>query len=147
MGLFGFGKKKKEAPTPKDRGSDRSVGEEKPKPEETAREKIAIPAAPVVKLPKGEDAHSYQIILRPIITEKGGLLEEYGQYLFKVAKDANKVEIKKAIEKLYKVRVDKVNVASVPSKFRRVGEHEGKKPGFKKAIVTLKEGEKIEIAK
>ncbi len=123
-------------------------------PVETAREavpagegEITTPAAPAVKLPKGEDAHSYQIILKPIITEKGGLLEGYGQYLFRVAKDANKVEIKKAVEKLYKVRVDRVNVASVPSKFRRVGEHEGNKPGFKKAIVTLKKGDKIEIAK
>ena len=139
MGLFS--RKKKE--------------EEKPKPEETAslaesrraEEEVATPAAPAVKLPKGEDAHSYQIILRPLITEKGGLLERYGQYLFKVAKDANKIEIKRAVEKLYKVRVDKVNVASVPSKFRRVGEHEGRKPGFKKAIVTLKKGDKIEIAK
>jgi large subunit ribosomal protein L23 len=138
MGLFS--RKKKE--------------EEKPKPEETAKEavptgegEIATPAGPVVKLPKGEDAHSYQIILRPIITEKGGLLEGYGQYLFKVTKNANKVEIKKAVEKLYKVKVNKVNVISVPSKFRRVGEHEGRKPGFKKAIVTLKKGDKIEIAK
>ena len=120
--------------------------EEKPKSAETAGDKIEV-AVPAMKLPKGEDAHSYQIILKPIITEKGGLLERYDQYLFKVAKDANKVEIKKAIEKLYKVRVAKVNVASVPSKFRRVGEHEGKKPGFKKAIVTLKKGDKIEIAK
>lgn len=143
MGLFS--RKKKE--------------EEKPKPEETAslaksesrraKEEIAPPAdrPPAVKLPKGEDAYSYQIILKPLITEKGGLLEGYGQYFFKVAKNANKVEIKKAVEKLYKVRVDRVNVISVPSKFRRVGEHEGKKPGFKKAIVTLKKGDKIEIAK
>lgn len=146
MGLFS--RKKKE--------------EEKPKPEETAKEvvsagegEVATPAAPdfgelsrtAVKLPKGEDAHSYQIILKPLITEKGGLLEGFGQYFFKVAKDANKVEIKKAVEKLYRVRVDRVNVISMPSKFRRVGEHEGKKPGFKKAIVTLKKGDKIEIAK
>ncbi len=120
--------------------------EKKPEPVETAGEKIET-ARPVVKLPKGEDAHSYQIILRPIITEKGGLLEKYGQYFFRVAKDANKVEIKKAVEKLYKVGVDRVNVISVPSKFRRVGEHEGEKSGFKKAIVTLKKGDKIEIAK
>ncbi len=138
MGLFS--RKKKE--------------EEKPKPEETANGavpagegEVATPTMPAVKLPKGEDANSYQIILKPLITEKGGLLEGYGQYFFKVAKDANKVEIKKAVEKLYKVRVDRVNVISVPSKFRRVGEHEGKKSGFKKAIVTLKKGDKIEIAK
>ncbi len=130
MALFGRKKKK----------------EEKPKPEETAKDEVET-AAPTVKLPKGEDAHSYQIILRPLITEKGELLEGFGQYLFKVARGANKVEIKEAVEKLYKVKVDRVNVASMPSKSRRVGEHEGKKPGFKKAIVTLKKGDKIEIAK
>ncbi|MEK7154365.1 MAG: 50S ribosomal protein L23 [Patescibacteria group bacterium] len=140
MGLFS--RKKKE--------------EKKPKPEETANGAVPVGEGEIappaggpssVKLPKGEDAHSYQIILRPMITEKGGLLEGYGQYLFRVAKGVNKVEIKKAVEKLYKVRVDRVNVTSMPSKFRRVGEHEGKKSGFKKAIVTLKKGDKIEIAK
>ena len=131
MGLFGKNKKE----------------EKKIKPEETAKEETATPAAPMVKLPKGEDAHSYQIILRPMITEKGGLLEGYGQYLFKVARGVNKLEIKKAVEKLYKVKVDRVNVASMPSKFRRVGEHEGRKSGFRKAIVTLKKGDKIEIAR
>ena len=100
-----------------------------------------------MKLPKGDDAYSYQIILRPVITEKGGLLEKQGKYLFKVAKNANKVEIKKAIEKLYKIKVDKVHVISAPSKFRQIGEYEGRKPGFKKAIITLKKGERIEIAK
>ncbi len=135
--------------------SRRKKEEDKSRPAEAAGEKIetAAPASlrgrsgPAAKLPKGEDAYSYQIILRPIITEKGGLMEEYGKYLFRVAKDANKVEIKKAVEKLYKVRVDKVHAVSMPSKFRQVGKHEGRKPGFKKAIVTLKKGDKIEIAK
>ena len=148
MGLFSRKKKEEEKQKPVETASlagseSRRIGEKI----ETAGPDFGELSRTVVKLPKGEDAHSYQIILKPIITEKGGLLERYDQYLFRVAKDANKVEIKKAIEKLYKVRVAKVNVASVPSKFRRVGEHEGKKSGYKKAIVTLKKGDKIEIAK
>lgn len=143
MGLFS--RKKKEAPAPKGRGSDRSVGEEKPKPEEAAREEVTT--APAAKLPKGEDAESYRMILKPHITEKGTVLEEQGKYLFKVARSANKAEVKGAIEKLYKVKVEKVHVLKMPSKFRQVGKYEGRKPGFKKAIVTLKEGERIEMAK
>jgi len=134
MGLFSRKKKEKE--------------EEKPKPRETVKEEIAPPAGgPAVKLPKGEDAESYRIILGPHITEKGTALEELGKYLFRVARDSNKLEIKKAIEKLYKVKVDKVHILKMPSKFRQVGKYEGRRPGFKKAVVTLKEGERIEMAK
>lgn len=129
MGLFS--RKKKE--------------EEKPKPGEMAEEKVA--ASPTMKPPQGDDAYSYQVILKPLITEKGGLLEGYSKYFFKVAKNANKIEIKKAIENLYKVKVEKVHILSMPSKFRQVGKYEGRKPGFKKAIVTLKKGERIEIAR
>jgi large subunit ribosomal protein L23 len=133
-----FGKKKKE--------------EDRPEPEKTARDNAPVNGqesapAPAVKLPKGEDAQSYQVILKPLITEKGSFMEESGKYLFKVAKGANKMRIKSAIEKLYKVKVRGVNVLSMPSKFRQVGKYKGEKSGFKKAIVTLKEGEKIETAK
>jgi large subunit ribosomal protein L23 len=104
-----------------------------------------LPGSPV--LPKGEDAESYRVILKPHITEKGTILEGQGKYLFRVARTAAKPEIKKAIEKLYKVRVRKVHIQRMPSKFRQVGKYEGRKPGFKKAVITLKEGERIEIAK
>ncbi|MBI2062745.1 MAG: 50S ribosomal protein L23 [Candidatus Yanofskybacteria bacterium] len=103
-----------------------------------------LPVSP--SLPKGENAHSYSVILYPHITEKGALLGQDNKYLFKVAVGADKTEIKKAIESLYKVAVQKINVLYAHSKLRRVGRHEGHKPGFKKAIVTLKEGSKIDIA-
>jgi large subunit ribosomal protein L23 len=121
--------------------------EERPKPAETVGEEAGSPAIPVVKLPKGEDAESYRLIFNPHITEKGTNLEKIGKYIFRVAKEANKPAIRKAIERLYKVRVKSVHILRMPPKLRQVGKYEGKKPGFKKAIVTLEKGEKIEIAK
>lgn len=77
------------------------------------------------------------IIIRPIITEASmaGLADK--KYTFKVAKDANKIEIAKAVEEIFKVKVAKVRTISVPSKQKRVGVHEGKTAKRKKAIVTL----------
>lgn len=114
---------------------------------EVASEEIketALPSAPA--LPKGGDARSYQAVLSPHITEKGTILAEQNKYLFRVANDANKIEIKKAVESLYKVKVDNVHVLYAPSKFRQVGRFKGNKSGFKKAVVTLKEGNKIDLA-
>ncbi len=78
------------------------------------------------------------IIIKPVITEKSmdGLQE--GKYTFKVAKDANKLEIAKAVEELFDVQVAKVNTMNCKGRSRRVGRFEGKKPDWKKAIVTLK---------
>lgn len=101
---------------------------------------------PTPSLPKGGDEHSYQVVLSPHIAEKGTVLGELNKYIFKVNENVNKTEIKKAIGNLYKVEVAKVHILHMPSKFRRVGKHEGRKPGFKKAIITLKEGSKIDIA-
>jgi len=86
-----------------------------------------------------------QIIIRPILTEKARELAEKGQYVFEVSKLANKSEIKKAIEKLFKVKVEKVRIVNLPAKPRRFGRVFGKKKGIKKALVKLKEGQKIEI--
>jgi large subunit ribosomal protein L23 len=81
----------------------------------------------------------------PHITEKASDLTNYNQYVFKVYKNANKTEIKKAVEQVYKVNVVDVKIINVKEKKRRLGRFEGVKPGFKKAIVKLKEGQKIEI--
>jgi len=87
-----------------------------------------------------------QIIISPIKTEKSQILKEkFNQYVFKVHKDANKPQIKKAIEELFKVKVKKVRVVKIPPKRRTFRGKEGFKPGYKKAIVTLEKGEKIEI--
>jgi large subunit ribosomal protein L23 len=85
------------------------------------------------------------VMKEPHITEKASDLTNYNQYVFKVYKNANKTEIKKAVEQVYKVNVVDVKIINVKEKKRRLGRFEGVKPGFKKAIVKLKEGQKIEI--
>ena len=93
----------------------------------------------------GKSAIAFFILKEPIISEKGARLEQQGKYLFKVFPRANKSNIKRAIEELYKVHVEKVNIVKVPGKKRKVGKTEGEKPGYKKAIVTLRERETIEV--
>ena len=88
----------------------------------------------------------YQVVLQPLLTEKGTRLKEQGnQYLFRVAKTANKVEIKQAIEQLFKVTVLDVRTARVRGKVKRLGRFQGRKPDWKKAIASLKEGDSIEL--
>jgi large subunit ribosomal protein L23 len=88
-----------------------------------------------------------EIILKPLIfSEKANLLkDEVGQYVFLVNFRANKVEIKKAVEKLFNVKVDKVRTMVTRGHQGRMGFRHGKRPSKKKAIVTLGEGQKIEL--
>jgi len=92
---------------------------------------------------------AYNIIKSPQITEKATALAEINQYVFNVYPKANKTEIKKAVEALYGVKVEKIRIVHLPAKSRRLGRFEGWKgglsKGFKKAIVSLAKGEKIEI--
>ncbi|MCK5306178.1 MAG: 50S ribosomal protein L23 [Candidatus Omnitrophica bacterium] len=86
------------------------------------------------------------IILKSLLrTEKGAVLNRENKYLFEADKKANKIEIKKAVETIYKVKVDSVNVVSMRGKQKRVRYKKGKTPDWKKAIVTLKEGQTIDI--
>ena len=88
----------------------------------------------------------HDIIQAPLITEKGSLLvEKANQVLFKVRPDANKIEVKRAVEALFKVKVLKVRMARCLGKVRRVGRNSGRLPEWKKAYVTLKEGDKIDF--
>ncbi len=88
---------------------------------------------------------AFDIIQAPIITEKTmSLKESYNKYTFKVAKTANKVEIKNAVEEIFKVKVVSVNTINVLPKRKRVGRHEGFKPAYKKAICKLADGDKID---
>ena len=87
----------------------------------------------------------YEIIKAPIITEQSTqLIESQNRYTFKVDPRANKVEIKKAIEAIFNVNVLSVNTVNVLPKFKRMGKYEGYKPAYKKAIVKLPEGQKID---
>jgi|SRR5690554_378307 len=87
----------------------------------------------------------YEIIQSPIITEQTmNLIDDFNRYTFKVAKDANKIEIKNAIEAIFEVNVVKVNTMIVKPKFKRMGQHEGYTAAYKKAVVELVEGQTIE---
>jgi large subunit ribosomal protein L23 len=88
----------------------------------------------------------YDVLLGPMLTEKGTLLKEKeNKVLFKVATAANKIEIKKAVEETFKVKVDNVATINCKGKIKRMGKFEGKRPDWKKAIITLKEGEKLDV--
>ena len=89
--------------------------------------------------------HIYEVLRRPLITEKNSMLSAQGKYTFEVARDANKPQIKEAVEKAFKVKVTSVKVICVPGKMRRAGRQRGMTPEWKKAIVTLEAGQKIEL--
>lgn len=85
------------------------------------------------------------ILMAPHVTEKSSRLGALRQYVFRVAPRANKIEIAQAVEKKYGVNVIRVNTMNVYGKRVRIGKRDGRSPGFKKAMVTLKEGQTIEI--
>lgn len=84
----------------------------------------------------------YDIIVRPVITERS--MENVGNkvYVFEVARDANKIEIRGAVEELFNVKVKSVNTMNIQGKIKRMGVHSGRRPARKKAIVRLAEGSK-----
>ena len=88
---------------------------------------------------------SYDIIVRPLITEKSMKLVDEGKYTFEVKQGANKVEVKKAVEELFKVDVTAINMMNTQRKRRRVGKYAGLRPAVQKAIVTLAEGQKLDV--
>ena len=89
----------------------------------------------------------YDIIRKPLLTEKTTVLQELrNQYSFEVHQKANKVEVRKAIETLFDVKVKKVNILNMPSKLRRVLGRPGRIAPWKKAIVTLHDGNAIDLA-
>lgn len=86
------------------------------------------------------------IILRPLVTEKGSKLRELGnKYLFSVASDANRIEIKRAVEEIFRVKVKNVRTIVMHGKVKRMGIFAGKRPDWKKAVVTLAEGQSIDL--
>lgn len=87
----------------------------------------------------------YKILKAPQVTEKATDLVKKNQYVFKVWSRTNKPEIKKAVEDIYGVSVVAVNIIKIPRKKRRLGKKSGFRKGYKKAVVKIKEGQKIEI--
>ena len=86
---------------------------------------------------------NYDIIFQPVITEKSASMENEGKYVFKVDVRANKTQVKKNIEKIFNVKVEKVNIMNIHPKKKRVGKYEGKSNRYKKAIVKLAKGSTI----
>jgi large subunit ribosomal protein L23 len=90
--------------------------------------------------------NGYSVLLGPLLTEKGSLLKETNNtVLFRVDINANKIEIKKAVEEILKVKVDSVRTIRCKGKKKRLGRYEGRRSDWKKAMVTLKEGEKFDF--
>ncbi len=87
-----------------------------------------------------------QIVIRPVVTEESAMLQETDRtYTFIVAKDANKIEIRNAVQSLFDVKVEGVRTAVYRGKWRRMGRSEGRKASYKKAIVKLAEGDAIDV--
>jgi len=88
----------------------------------------------------------YDIVKGPLLTEKGTKMKEaYNKVIFEVSLDANKIEIKNAIEEIFNVKVQKVSTINQIGKIKRLGLRRGKRPDWKKAIVTLRAGEKLDF--
>jgi large subunit ribosomal protein L23 len=89
--------------------------------------------------------HPNQVLLAPVVSEKSYELIEQRKYSFRIHPDAHKTQVRQAVEELFNVRVQAVNIVKVQPKPKRRGLVRGQKPGWKKAIVQLREGESIEI--
>ena len=89
--------------------------------------------------------HLYEVLRRPLITEKATSLKEKDKYVFEVASKATEAQIKEAVEKAFKVKVSKVNVMTVPGKTRKFGRRQVTGSPWKKAVVTLEPGHKITL--
>lgn len=136
MSIFDFIKNKKKAEKVKNAVKIKSEPQEKESKKTEEMKKVSF---------NGESVEGARILKRPLITEKSTYLAENNKYVFEVFNSANKTEIKKAVEKLYGVKVDAVNLFNVLGKKRRVGRTIGRQSGFKKAIISLPKGQKIDI--
>ena len=141
-------KPKPKAKEPTKKPAKKPVKKAVPEPKKAkVAEKEKVKKPPVKRPPvKKKDLREvYKILKEPHISEKATVLTDQNKYVFKIMPRANKVETKKAIENLYGVRVKDVNIINVHRKRKVLRGVEGFKTGYKKEIVTLKEGEKIEI--
>jgi len=143
MAVFNFLKKKE----PEKPASKKKIEKKIERKIEKKVVKEIIPKTePIRKASPKRDSDAISRLLKePHISEKATDLSENGKYIFRVYKDANKSEIKKAVAGLYGVVVKEVNIINIKTKTRILRGRKGEKPGYKKAIVTLEKGHKIEI--
>ena len=127
-----------------DKFKSKHTGEKKSAKEDSVLDMVKEPVVEKVLQKSKEDTGSAHRILKNYhLSEKSNLYSSQGRYIFKVATNANKIEIRKAVEAVYDVHVTAVNTINNPGKSRRMGRTVGRTPDWKKAIVTLKTGEKI----
>jgi len=123
---------------------DKKVTEPKAKVESGALKETKAPAAKAGEL-KGKTALAYRVLIKPLITEKASDLGPLNKYIFAINPKMNKIEVKKAIRTIYNVEPVKVNISNFSGKNVRYGRIQGKTKSWKKAIITLKSGDKIEV--
>ncbi|MDP6824198.1 MAG: 50S ribosomal protein L23 [Dehalococcoidia bacterium] len=87
----------------------------------------------------------FDVLIRPIVTEQSTLLQERGKYVFQVQKGANKADVKAAVEKVFEVTVVDVNTMTIKGKSKRFGPRPVTRPNWKKAVVTLRAGDTIQL--
>jgi len=87
----------------------------------------------------------FEVLKRPLVTEKNTILQAQGKYAFEVSREANKDQVKRAVEKAFKVNVTAVNIITVRGREKRIGRRQVVTSSWKKAVVTLKAGDKIQI--
>jgi large subunit ribosomal protein L23 len=127
----------------------RKKAKEIKKPEKEPKEKVKVEKPVEVRPPKAKkeagSIQAYKILKVPHVTEKASDLVKKNQYVFKVWPGVNKVEVKKAVEDLFGVDVVGVRIINIPRKKRRLGRVSGFRKSYKKAIIRIKEGQKIEV--
>ena len=92
-----------------------------------------------------KEMNSYEVLRRPVVTEKNTAAASHNKYTFEVAMNANKPQVRNAVERAFNVKVASVNILVVPGKMRRAGRQRGMTASWKKAVVTLEPGSKIEL--
>ena len=142
MAILDFLKNKQDAQKAKKYGTKSAKKASTAKKEVTTDIKVSTPVKPVAV---SNGKFSYEAIRQPHISEKATDLADENKYTFEVLPNYNKHEIKDAVEGIYGVNVLSVNIIKIPAKKRRLGKTQGFRKTFKKAVVTIKEGQKIEI--
>jgi len=143
MSLFNlFKKKKKEKEEKKERELKKKPKKDK---KEAKKEPVKEVKEKVFKPKEAKSDIAFRVLYFPHITEKATVLAEENKYVFRINPKANKTQVKRAIEDVYGVEVEKVRIVKIPPKQRRLGRQIGRKSGYKKAIVEIKKGQKLEI--
>ncbi len=162
MGLLDKFKKKSDKPSVKDEKSPKKVEEKKAVKKESAEqeevktEAVVTPDGQLVNAPKKETkkkvkskkedtGEAHRVLIRPLISEKNSSLSIFNKYVFEVSTRTNKIEVRKAIKKVYGVDPIKVNIQNEIGRAVRYGRTEGRTKNWKKAIITLPQGQKIDI--